>query len=179
MKITKYILPAVLLILFLLFSQPCAANPINPDFPISGRGNIVLVLWILCPLIEASLIIYILRRILAGRNAKVIAFIFIFLLNQITILATWHFGMKLLHSANHNSVYLAELIPLSSEFVILLGFFYVLYKLHITSEPVKPGRMFLIVFAVNLATFLVGLAFYRYWPTPYTPYPVKWFPWSG
>jgi len=53
--------------------------------------------------------------------------------------------------------------------------FTILHKRGSFSAPIKPFHIFLITFGVNLFTFLVGFFFYSYWPSPSTPFPVRWF----
>ena len=171
LKLLALLLP---LILFLLFSAPCAANPINPDFPLSNRGDLFLLLWLICPLIEASVVISILWRRFTSGKAKIVSFVLIYILNLVTIPITALLAHPLLQKDNPNRVYLAEWFPLVAEFLALWLLFTVLRKRGSLAAPVKPFHIFLLTFGVNLLTFLVGFFFYRYWPSPATPYPVNW-----
>ena len=131
-----------------------------------------MLLWIICPLIEASAIIFILRRKFTSVKAKVISFILIDVLNFVTIPITAILAKPLLQREDPTRVYLAEAFPLAAEFLAILLLFTILYKRGSISETLKPFDVFLLTCIVNLLTFLVGFFFYRYWPTPFTPYPL-------
>ena len=160
---------ASLALLPLLFLEPSYANPINPDFPIVGSGPFTLIVWILSSLIEAAIIVFLLRRKLLNSRARTGMFLLIVLLNLITIVVTWIIGMQLLTPEHPNAVYLAELFPLIFEFLALLGLFSI-FKHRNILDRVTPGYTLFLNLAANLVTFILGLAFFQYWPTPYNLY---------
>jgi len=94
--------------LFLLFSVSIAANPINPDFPATGREELFLLLWIICLLIESLVIITVLWRSFTSAKAKIVSFVLIYILNLVTIFSTTILAHQLLQKDNPNRVYLAE-----------------------------------------------------------------------
>ena len=98
-------------------------------------------------------------------------FLLIVLMNLITVIATWGIGMQLLTPEHPNAVYLAELFPLIFEFPILLGLFGIFYKRGNILERITPRYILFLTLAVNLLTFILGLIFFQYWPTPYNLYP--------
>jgi hypothetical protein len=170
-------LPVLLLVVstIILLPQPISANPINPDFPITGRGDFVIIIWLVSALVEASIIIFALRHRFASVKARIKPFISVMVLNLITIPITMMLGNRLLKSDAHNTVYLAEIFPLVVEFLALLGLFAFLYKRKVIAKPPAPVNIFYLTFAANLVTFLLGLAFFHYWPTPFNPYPLPGF----
>ncbi len=162
---SKYIkLSAVLLpVLFLLlFPKPCNANVIIPFYsPFHPWG----MLWLISPLIEATAIILVLRRKFVNLKAQLGMFGLIVLLNLITIPITSFLGGFLFGDVR-GLAFLAELFPLISEFLVVFWLFSIFYKRGIISERVTAKFIFFLIFAVNLATFLVGFAIYDYYPLP-------------
>lgn len=156
-----------LLFLTLVPAEHCYANPINPDFPITSSDPARIILIFLCPLIEAGLITFLVRRFFIKTKWKVNTFIFLFFFNLITVIITWFIGSELLHSEVHNRVYLAEFFPLIIEPPVLLLYFWMLYKAGKLTERIKAKYIILLVIAANILTFLLGLLFFQYWPTPF------------
>jgi hypothetical protein len=172
----RHKLPATSLpgVAFWLFSTVCAANPINPDFPVTTSDYAFFLLWLVCPAIEAAVILFVLRRRLVKQAARVWAFLSIYFLNLFSIFVTELLGIRLFkmseHTTFHGTVYLAELFPLIFEFLMLWWMFSSFYKRGYLQERVTPLQTFLLVFAVNLLTFLIGVAFITYWPSWFTLY---------
>ena len=156
-----------LLFLLLVPSSHCFANPIDPNFPITSSEPARTILIILCPIIEAGIITFMLRRLFIKTRWKVITFISIFFFNIITVVITWGIGNELLYSDVHNTVYLAEFFPLIVEPLVLLLYFWILFKTRKLTEQLKVKYVILLVLAVNILTFLLGLLFFQYWPTPF------------
>ena len=155
--------------LFLVLSpaEHCYANPIDPDFPITSSDPARIILLFMCPIIEAGLITFLLRRFFIKTGWKVITFILLFFLNIVTVVITWGIGNQLLYSGVPNTVYFAEFIPLIVEPLVLLLYFWILYKAGKLTERLKANYIILLVIAFNILTFLLGLIFFQYWPTPY------------
>jgi hypothetical protein len=156
-----------LLFIVLMPAEHCSANPIDPNFPITSSEPARIILIFLCPIIEAGLITFLLRRFFIKTRWKVITFIFIFLFNLITVVITWGIGNQLLNSEVHNTVYFAEFFPLIVEPLVLLLYFRILYKAGKLTERLKVKYIILLVIAANILTFLLGLIFFQYWPTPF------------
>ncbi len=160
---------AILTLLFLVLmpDKHCYANPIDPNFPITSSEPARSILIFLCPLIEAGLITFFLRRFFTKTRWKVITFIFLFFFNIITVVITWGIGNQLLESEFHSTVYFAEFFPLIIEPLVLLLYFWILYKARKLTEQLKVKYIVFLVIAVNIVTFLLGLLFFQYWPTPF------------
>ncbi len=152
--------------LLALAASPCYANPLNPDFPISRDGPSTLLFY-LCPVIEAVIILFIFRGRFVSFIRMVAPFLLIVLLNFVTILATLRWASDLLQPEHTRLVYLAEILPLVVEPLALMALFYILYRMHVTSRPASVWRILLAVLLANVVTFLLGLAFYEFWPAPY------------
>lgn len=155
------------LFLVLAPAEHCYANPIDPNFPITSSDPARIILIFLCPVIEAGLITFLLRLFFVKTRWKVITFIFLFFFNIVTVVITWGIGNQLLYSGAPNTVYLAEFLPLIVEPLVLLLYFWILYKAGKLTERLKTNYIILLVIASNIITFLLGLIFFQYWPTPY------------
>jgi hypothetical protein len=160
---------AILTLLFLVLApaEHCYANPIDPNFPITTSEPARIILIFLCPIIEAGIITFVLRHYFINTKWKVSTFIIIFFFNIITVVITWGIGNELLYSDVHNTVYFAEFFPLIFEPLILLLYFWILFKTGKLTERLKVKYVVLLVIGVNVLTFLLGLIFFRYWPTPF------------
>ena len=162
---SKYIkLFAVLLpvYFFLLFPKTCYANVIVPFYSPSQPWG---MLWLISPLIEATAIVFVLKRKFVNLKAQLGMFGLIVLLNLITIPITSFLGGFLYHDGQ-GFVFIAELFPLIAEFLVIFWLFNIFYKRGITTERITAKFIFFLIFAVNLATYLVGYAIYDYYPLP-------------
>lgn len=168
-KRTKKRLPHVILLagLMSIVNMPvCYANPIIPGSPdLTVPLHSILVLWILSPIIEALFIVFILKWIFAYSITFIRPFLLVVLLNLMTIPITQIFGTYLISSQdNHNIVYLAELFPLVSEFLVLKLIFNHLHRHGNISENVSARRTLLLTLGANALTFGLGLWFFYYFP---------------
>jgi hypothetical protein len=156
-----------LLFLVLIPAKHCYANPIDPNFPVTSSEPERLILIFLCPLIEAGLITFLLRQFITETRWKFFTFIILFFFNIVTVVITWGIGNQLLYSGVPNTVYLSEFFPLIVEPLVLLLYFWILYKTGKLTERLKVKYIIFLVIAVNILTFLLGLLFFQYWPTPF------------
>jgi hypothetical protein len=158
-------------LLFLILPQPCYANPINPGFPLY-TSNYWVFLWIVCPLIESVIIVSILKYRFSFPGLPLRPFLLTFLLNFISLPISQVFSSALLGQLRaHYVVFLIELFVVVFEFLILNWLFSSLYKRGAITNAVTLGGTLLITLVANLASFLVGFAFYYYWPAPFSPFP--------
>ncbi len=171
MKITFITLGAFLLALFVILGwpQPCLANPI--PFGKYYTSDIAPVyLWLLSPLLEVLVILLVLRRKFSNKEALVRPALLIFLLNFITLPVTQYIAGWLFNSVSHTAIYAAELVPLVVESVFLKLIFDSLYKRGSIKAPISLKHTILIALLANIATFILGLLFYRYFPSLYSSY---------
>jgi hypothetical protein len=155
----------VLITAWLLTATPCYANPVRP-FNLHASAGYWVILWPVCPLIEALIVVFFLKRRFAYPGIPTRPFLLVVLLNLLTIPITQIIGDVIIYNASTpNLVYLAELFPLCAEFFVLRWLFNSLYRHKLISQPITSGYTFLLTLAANLITCLAGLAFYRYWPT--------------
>jgi hypothetical protein len=173
MKIGYYVAIIALVILFWL-AQPCYANPINPNFPVTTNFNVDFLLWLICPLVEAAIITSFIKSRFTNPRALTISFIIIAIMNWITIPITQIFARDLLsnyfefHTISYYVIYLAEVFPLITESVVLILIFHSFSK-RLFSKPISIDVILLLVLIANIVTFFIGFIFYRYYPAPYNP----------
>jgi hypothetical protein len=165
----KLFIVLVPLLAIFISPQPLYANPIDPDFPFKvGPMGLIPVLWTLSSIIEALLIVFILRRRFANFRARIRPFLFIVLLNFVTILITQILG-TLLFQVNKGLFYLAELFPLIIEFLVLKWLFSYLHRRGNISETVTTGFTLFLTVVANALTFGLGFLFFHYFPSIYNP----------
>jgi hypothetical protein len=172
--VTKCHIAMILVFLLLIgLTYPCYANPINPDFPYyNPHPGVYVVLWVVCSVIESAIIIYVLRNKFFRRLSLIFTFVVIVILNLITMFFTSLLGDRLFFGSNHpNFVYLAELLPLIVESLVLILLFKFLHEYGTIVEPISTKSLLLLVLVVNIVTFLVGLSFFRCFPASYSPIP--------
>jgi hypothetical protein len=169
-KVIAILIP---LVVFFCLAQPCYANPIDPNNHVRF-GPPPFVLWIISPLVEALLIIIILKWRFTNHKPFLRPFLIIYLLNFITLpitqvlasfLVSFLFKEKYLFL-----VYSAEIFPIITEFIVLFWLFQSLYRRGSISKTITPENTLIITLIANLATFLIGFAFYRYFPSFYTSF---------
>ncbi len=179
-KIIHIIIILATLGLLLIITQPCYANPIDPYSPI--KMSPPYTLWLISPAIETVFIVCIFRFRLARWKSLIWPAIAIYFLNLITLPITQYMAHELftwnqpLYHYNYGLVYLAELFPLIVEFVVLWLMTRALNNSWHISTAITPELTALVVLGANLVTFILGFAFYYYFPTPYNPAPHYLFP---
>jgi hypothetical protein len=161
-KIIKCSVALLPLLLLFCLPLPCYANPITVIR--TGSPYLWLLLWVISPLIEATIIIVLLWRRFTNSKAIIITFLLIVLLNAITFLITQIIANFLLLNLLHYTVYLAEAFPLVTEFLILLWLFKSLYRHGNISEKITVKHTILLVLMTNVVTFAIGFGLYKYFP---------------
>jgi hypothetical protein len=163
---TLFILSWVIALLWV--SQPCYANPIaiDADYNCQPIGALWRLLWIISSLLEAGIIVLLLRRKFTSIIAGIIIFFGVVILNLLTIPITQLLGTYLFHRVMHYTVYLAEIFPLVVEFLVLLWLLKSLFRHGNINKPVTAKQAFLLSLLANFITFWIGFGFYRFFPAP-------------
>jgi hypothetical protein len=145
----------------LLVSNPVSANPtpVNPVWSSVGGA----ILWVICPVIEASAIILIFKNRFVSNRAAILPFILICVLNYLTIPPTGLLYWMIYEEARP-IYFVAELLPVTVEFIFLLFMFRIMTRKKFIVKPISVRDLLLTVIAVNMFTYLLGLASMDLWP---------------
>jgi hypothetical protein len=175
MKLTYIALFMLLVVTFVILGcpQPCLANPLPIEPPEFTQNINPVYLQLLSPLVEAVAVVLILawKFKLNLKKASLGVFVLVYILNIVTLPITQYLASYLFNDVNHTAIYLAELFPLVVESIFLKLIFNSLYKHNNIVKPVTVKQTILVCLTVNALTFILGLLFYRYFPTWLNPNP--------
>jgi hypothetical protein len=143
---------------FIILSEPCYANPIayNPMYEISWTAFAILL--IAAPFVEAWIIVSISRDKVRLKQKLSRLFWVLFLINVITFIATQVLAYYIATSAGIAPVgYLAEILPLVVEYLILRWLFTKLHQNGMFPNPFSNKKVIQITLRANLVTFIAGI----------------------
>ena len=151
---------AFLVLAFFALTEPCYANPIayNPFYEISWTAFAILL--IAAPFVEAWIIIRIVRDRVKPSHTLSRLFWALVLMNVITFIATQVLAYYIaIWSRVHMLGYLAEILPLIVEYLLLRWILTGLHRSGMFPKPFSNKDVIRMTVLANLVTFVAGLVF--------------------
>ncbi len=159
MKRRIFLLPLLLIVSLVIISRPVLGNgTVEPQWYEAPLG-IVFLVFVIGPIIESLIVLLFLKK---GENFSTYLSLFLFflLINFFTIGPTQFFVIMLADIFRTNLFVIAEIFPITAEFLALLAFFIYYRKNRLLKNEYSVKYQFIMSLVSNLITIILGVTLF-------------------